>query len=224
MRARLTVALLLALSATAVAWAADQLLVEDWSRHTVGAKGLPDGWKGQNWGSPKYDFVIENDGGKKVLHLKSAGEGSTISKDIKGKVNLKETPILEWSWKVTALPRGGDSCRKAADDQAAQVFVVWPRFPEAVRSRIVGYVWDSTQPVGKICKSEKTGTVTYIVVRSGPAELGKWVTERRNVAEDFKKVYEDDAENPAAVSIAIDSNDTGSTAESFVGPILFRKP
>ena len=223
MRARLTLVLLL-LALAVTAWAQGNVVVEDWSKHAVGAKGIPDGWKGQNWGSPKYDFTIVNDDGRKALHLKSTNEGSTVSKDIKGKVNLKETPVLEWSWKVTVLPKGGDSCKKATDDQAAQIFVVWPRFPEAVRSRIIGYVWDSTAPVGKICKSEKTGTVTYIVLRSGTAELGKWVTERRNILEDFKKAYEDTADDPAAVSVAIDSNDTNSTSESYMGPILFKKP
>ena len=222
MRARLTVLLVLAL--VAVAWAAEPLVVEDWSRHAVGARGIPEGWKGQNWGSPKYDFVVVNDDARKALRLRSAGDGSTVSRDIKGKVNLKETPMLEWSWKVTTLPKGGDSCRKDTDDQAGQVFVVWPRFPEAVRSRIIGYVWDTTQPAGKICKSEKTGTVTYVVVRSGTADLGKWVTERRNLAEDFKTIYGEEPDSPAAVSIAIDSNDTGSTSEALVGPLLFRKP
>jgi hypothetical protein len=212
---------LLVLVATATA---QQLVVEDWSGHAVGARGIPAGWQGQSWGSPKYDFTIVTNEGHKVLHMRSAGDGSTVSKDIKGKVNLKETPVLEWTWRATVLPRGGDSCRKATDDQAAQLFVVWPRFPEAVRSRIIGYVWDATVPAGTICKSEKTGTVTYVVLRSGPAELGRWVTERRNVAEDFKKIYGDEAESPAAVSLAIDSNDTRSTAESFVGTVFFRAP
>jgi hypothetical protein len=216
-------ALALVLSLATVAGAAD-VTVEDWSQQTIGHKGLPTGWKSQNWGSPRYDFaIVANDGGK-ALHLKSANEGSTIVKDVKGKVNLKETPILEWTWKVMALPKGGNSCKKATDDQAAQVFVAWPRFPEAVRSRIIGYVWDSTVPVGTICRSEKSGTVTYVVLRSGPAELGKWITERRNVVEDFRKVYNDDLEPPGAVSVAIDSNDTQSTSESFVGPIFFRRP
>ena len=103
------------------------------------------------------------------------------------------------------------------------MFVVWPRFPEAVRSRIIGYVWDTSAPVGTIVKSEKTGTVTYVVLRTGSAELGKWVTERRNVAEDFRKIYGEEPEPPAAVSIAIDSNDTNSVEESFIGPIVFKK-
>ena len=222
MRRRLTlVAVLLTLAATA--WAAD-LVVEDWSKHAVGAKGIPDGWKGQNWGSPKYDFVIVDDEGRRALHMKSEKEGSTISKEVKGKVNLAETPVLEWSWKVTRLPANGNSCRKATDDQAGQIYVVWPRFPEAVRSRILGYVWDTTAPIGTMCKSEKTGTVTYFVLRSGPGELGKWITERRNVVEDFKKAYDDAPDSPAAVSIGIDSNDTGSASESFMGSILFKKP
>jgi hypothetical protein len=216
-------AALLVLLLAAAANASD-IVVEDWSSYPVGAKGRPSGWKEQSWGSPKYDFAIVANDSTKVLHLRSVNEGSTISKDIKGKVNLKETPILEWTWKVTGLPRGANSCRKATDDQAAQVFVVWPRFPEAVRSRIVGYVWDSTQPVGTMCKSEKSGTVTYIVIRSGPADLGKWFTERRNVAEDFKKIYGEDPEPPAAVSVAIDSNDTQSTSESFIGAIVFKSP
>jgi Protein of unknown function (DUF3047) len=212
------------LCAITTAWAAGEVIVEDWSRQAVGAKGVPAEWKGQNWGSPKYDMTVVNDDGRKALHLRSDNEGSTISKEIKGKVNLKETPVLEWSWKVVTLPRGGDARKKATDDEAAQVYVAWPRFPEAVRSRIIGYVWDTTAPVGTVVQSEKTGTVTYVVVRSGAADLGKWVTEHRNVAEDYRKIYGEAPDNPGAVSVSIDSNDTSSTAESFVGPIVFKKP
>ena len=63
-----------------------------------------------------------------------------------------------------------------------------------------------------------------IVVQSGPAKLGEWITEHRNVVEDFKKIYGEDPPNPGALSISIDSDDTKSSAEAFVGPILFRKP
>ncbi len=216
--------LLVLLLIASVAWAADSFVVEDWSTHPVGARGVPDQWKGQNWGSPSYDLEIVDNGGHHVLHLRSKDEGSTISKDIKGKVDLKRTPVLEWSWKVVTLPKGGDVRHKATDDEAAQLYVAWPRFPEAVRSRIIGYVWDTTAPVGTIVKSEKTGTITYVVVRSGSDDLGKWVTERRNVRDDFRKIYGEDPPEPGAISVSIDSNDTHSTAESFLGPIVFRAP
>ena len=223
--ARGVVLVVLALAVAAVVAAQPAaVVVEDWSKVPAGTKGVPPEWKPQQWGSPAYDFIVVNDSGKRVIHLKSKNEGSTISKEVKGKVNLKETPILEWSWKAVVLPKGGNSCVKATDDQAVQVYVAWPRFPEAVRSRIIGYVWDTTQSVGTICKSEKTGTVTYVVLRSGAAEAGKWLTERRNVCEDFKKIYGEECDSPGAVSISIDSNDTDSHAESFVGSILFKRP
>jgi hypothetical protein len=221
MRHRAAVTALVLLAAATAAVAADQVVAEDW-KSKMGATGVPPEWTKQSWGSPKYEFKVVEHEGRPALHMKSVNEGSTISKEIK--VNIKETPVLEWSWKIVTLPKGGNSCKKELDDQAGQIFVTWPRFPKEVRSRIIGYVWDSTQPVGTICKSEKTGMVTYVVVRSGQAEVGKWLTERRNVAEDFKKIYEEAADNPGAISTSIDSNDTKSTAESYLGPILFKKP
>jgi hypothetical protein len=45
------------------------------------------------------------------------------------------------------------------------------------------------------------------------------------VLEDYKKIYgESPGEDVGAISIAIDSNDTSSTAESYFAEILFRKP
>ena len=219
--------LLVALSLLALATlagSADRAIVEDWSRQTPGRRGIPDGWQGQRWGNPTYDFTVVEVDGRRALHLRSRSESSTIARDLRGAVDLEDTPILEWSWKAVTLPRGGDSRRKATDDQAAQIYVAWERFPAAVRSRIIGYVWDTTAPVGTVARSEKTGTVTYIIVRSGPEGLGTWFTERRNVAEDFRRIYGEAPGSPDAVSISIDTNDTSSTAESFMGPISFTRP
>src|SRR3989442_3612328 len=201
--------------------AADMVVVEDWSKYPVGTKGVPPGWKGQNWGNPSYEFEVVEDEGRRALHMTSRDESSTIAKDVRRTVDLKETPVLEWSWKAVTLPKGGNSCKKATDDQAGQVFVAWERFPSVVRSRIIGYVWDTTVPVGTICKSENTGTVTYVVLRSGPTEAGKWLTEHRNVREDFKKIYGEDPGNPDGVSLSIDANDTHSVAEAYIGTIGF---
>jgi Protein of unknown function (DUF3047) len=121
-----------------------------------------------------------------------------------------------------ALPKSADARRAATDDQAAQLYVIWSRFPQAVRSRIIGYIWDTTAPAESVFKSEKTGTVTYVVVRSGPADLGRWITERRNVHEDYKRIFGEEPGDPAGVSFGIDSDDVKGTAESYIGRILFR--
>ena len=103
-----------------------------------------------------------------------------------------------------------------------QLYIVWPRFPEAVRSQIIGYIWDTTAPAGTIVQSPSAGAVTYVVVRSGRADAGRWLTETRNVYEDYKQIYgEEPPDEIRMVSLAIDSNDTHSTAESFIGEIFF---
>ena len=223
MRRRSVIVVLAVLALVAVATAADEVLIEDWKAYKVGTTGLPGEWKAQNWGTPNYqNLKIVDDDGHRALYMKSVSDSTTINREIKGKVHLKDTPILEWEWKSLVLPKGGNSCKKATDDQAGQVFVLWPRFPEAVRSRIIGYVCDTTQPAGTICKSEKTGMVAYVVVHSGPADLNKWITEQRNVVEDFRKIYGEAPDDPAVLSLSIDSNDTNSTAEAMYGAIRFK--
>jgi hypothetical protein len=221
MRRGIVLAVLLATAS--VVWAQGaQLVVEDWSKTPVGQKGVPPGWKAQNWGSPSYDFEIVSEGSGRRLHMTSNGDSSTINKEIK--IDCKDYQILQWSWKVVELPKGADARKKATDDEAAQIYVTFPRFPSAVRSRIIGYIWDTTAPAGSMFKSQKTGLVTYVVVRSGETDLGKWLTESRNVCQDYKKIYgEDPDEKIEALSIGIDSDDTRSRAEAYFGEILFKK-
>jgi DUF3047 family protein len=200
------------------------IVIEDWMANRLSQRGIPSGWTGEGFGQrADYDFTIEQGGEARVLHLKSQNEHSTIVKDITGKVRLKETPILEWTWKVSTLPAGGDVRRKESTDIAAQLYVIWPRFPTLLRSRIIGYIWDATTPAATMVKSQKTGTVTFIVLRSGTKDVGKWISERRNVAEDYRDIFGEIPEDPAAITISIDSNDTHSAAESLMGPIFFRE-
>jgi hypothetical protein len=200
-----------------------RLLVEDWSQQPDGHTGIPYGWQRQFWGSPHYDFIVIVDGPGKVLRLRSRGDNSVISKEIR--VDIRQFPLLVWRWKVTILPLGGDGRRKEADDQAAQVYVTLPRFPTTLRSRIIGYVWDSTAPVGTVVKPETGRLATYVVVRSGSGDLGRWITETRDVLQDYRAIYgEEPSETANVLSVAIDSNDTRSSAESFIAEIFFRAP
>jgi hypothetical protein len=117
--------------------------------------------------------------------------------------------------------RGDNSTMSKA---VAQIYVAFPRSPTALRSRINGYVWDTTAPADTIVTSESSRLVTYVAVRSGAAELGRWLTETRNVRDDYLRIYgEAPAEDVGAVSVAIDSNDTRSSAESYIAAIVFRK-
>jgi hypothetical protein len=198
------------------------VVVENWANIPVGTNGIPPGWQGHKWGNPKYDFTVIQDGNRKALLLKSDSDSSSISKEMK--VDAKQYPIFQWQWKVASIPPRGDARKADTDDEAAQIYVTFPRFPTAVRSRIIGYIWDSSQPVGASFPSDKVGTVRFIVVRSGTADLGKWLTETRNVLDDFKMLYGEAPDEPVgAVTLSINSQNTRARAESAFGEILFKK-
>src|SRR5258708_34893820 len=152
------------LAVAGVATAADQVVIEVWRGYPVGTTGVPGDWKPQNWGTPHYENLkIVEDEGRRALYMKSVNDSSTINKEIKGKVHLKDTPMLEWQWKSIVLPKGANSCKKATDDQAGQAFRAWPSFPEAVGPRILGYGWGAEPPRGHAYRSEKTGDRTAAV-------------------------------------------------------------
>ena len=196
--------------------------VETWTAQALNSHGIPRGWRPYETpgGHAAYDFTVIEDAGRRALHLRSHEDHSTIARRVS--VDLAATPILEWSWKLVQLPERADLRRWETSDAAPHVFVVWRRRPELIRSRLIGYVWDPTLPVGTVQKSQKTGTVTFIVVRSTTERLGQWLTERRNVAADFRSVYGEDAESPSAIALSIDTNDTRSKSEGSIGAIVFR--
>ena len=209
------------LAGLALAAGAEVVVVEDWTQPLLGARGIPTGWRPYETigGRPAYDFTVVESDGRRALLLKSHDDHSTIARELH--VDLRATPILEWSWKAVQLPAGGDIRRKETSDLTAHVYVIWPRFPAMVRSRLIGYVWDAAAPVQTVEKSRKTGSVHFFVLRSGPGELGRWLTERRNVLEDYRRVFGEDPEDPRAIALSIDTNDTHSEAEALIGRIAF---
>lgn len=198
---------------------AEVTVVQDWAEQAVGSTGVPSGWnKYETFGGrPRYDLTVVEEDGQRALRLKSLDDHSTIVRGIH--VSLRATPILEWTWKIVALPAGADIRKKETSDLTGHVFVIWRR--GVLRARLIGYVWDTTAPASTVETSRKTGAVTFFILRSGPQDLNRWLTERRNVYEDYRRVFGADPDDPGAVALSIDTNDTHGTAEALIGRIWF---
>jgi len=157
-----------------------------------------------------------------ALQLRSSGASFALYRDVI--VDLKEFPLLTWSWKVVRLPAAGDVRQSATDDEAAQVYVVFPRWPAPLTSSdVVGYVWDSRAPVGTQLSNPKAANVRIIVVESGTARLGTWQRQRRNVAADYVALFGRQPPRVGQVAVMIDSDDTGSDAEALIGDLVFSR-
>jgi len=178
----------------------------------------------EEWDKPvlvgRGDWKVVDDSGEQVIKLRTESSSFALEKRIT--VDLKRTPYLEWEWKGTVLPTGGHFASPEADDQAAQLLVVFPKtFFE--RRKVISYIWDPTAPKGTIAAGAGPVylNVAAIVVESGHSHLGKWLREKRNVVEDFRAVFGETPEGAVAIRIQINSQHTKSDAEVFWKTIRF---
>lgn len=175
------------------------------------------------------DWKVKEFKGKAVYEVKTVPEKEIVLKSNKTSFSLakemvfdlSEYPFLNFTWKVYALPENGDVRNKKTDDQAAQIYVILPSFPEMINFKAIGYIWDSNAPQG-VYQSKKSSNIKYVVLRSGKADTGRWHSEKINVYQDFKRLWNMEvAKRKVVVSISIDSDDTQSSSESAFGEIFF---
>jgi hypothetical protein len=62
-----------------------------------------------------------------------------------------------------------------------------------------------------------------IVVESGESKLNQWVTEERNLYEDYKKAFSHEPPIISGVAIMTDTDNTGESAIAYYGDILFKR-
>jgi len=186
------------------AWGQSKILVDfSTERETV-----PKGWElSVNTGEAQLQLV--QDSGKQALQMRSDQASFALQKKVR--IGLQELPYLVWQWKVTELPKGGDFRRSRTDDQAAQLIVAFSS------SQFLAYIWDSTAPKGTLASAPAPlfKKIFAMVMQSGTPGLGTWITERRNVLEDYKQAFGEEPEALEGIRIQINSQHTQSRAESY---------
>jgi hypothetical protein len=191
-------------------------------------RGVPPGWS-LDRRAGTANLRIEKDREDFVVHLISDRKSSFgIRRELR--VNLKEYPILNWRWKATRLPQGGDVRKGVTNDQAVQLYVAFPStgFPAMLNTPVLGYVWDNEAPHGWTGRCDRIGgsKLRYMVIRNKTDRVGEWYTERRNLYEDFKNLFQD-LKGVDAVTVGmqlhINSNNTKSDAEGWIGDVFFSR-
>jgi hypothetical protein len=198
-----------------VAWAGDSVVIADFSSG-VDAKGVPKGWQIKEK-SGKADFAVVKEGDRAVFKMRSAKTSFSLQKEVN--VDLKQYPVLTWKWKATKLPEGGDFRKSGTDDQAAQLFLAFSK------TQAIVYIWDTSAPQGMTGDASAPFfmSIKAVVLRSGNAELGKWTTESRNVYEDYKKFFGKEPPPVTGFRLQINSQHTGTSAESYFDDVAFSK-
>lgn len=166
----------------------------------------------------RYQLVEEE--GRKVLKAETSGTASGMFREID--IDLKKTPYFNWSWKVEDIYSGQhDEHSKKGDDYPARMYVVLSGGLFFWRTRAINYVWSSNQEIETHWDNAYTSRAKMVAVRAGKTETGKWIVEKRNIREDFLKLFGEDIDEINAVAIMTDSDNTGQSTTAYYGDIFF---
>ncbi len=217
--------LLLAISSSAWAAPDDTVTVDNWADYPVGAPVVTATSQWKIYSSMKvfkYPPTVVLDGDRRTVRLKTDHETMAIGRLIH--LDVATTRTLKWEWKPLALPVGGDVREHAAqrNDQAARI-VLWFDASLFNERRAIGYIWDSSAPVGTIVRqSSPAGERVLVVVRSGPSGLGAWHRETRNVYQDFRDIFRDEPTQLLVVTLESHSDDVQSEGAVLFGRVRFQ--
>jgi Protein of unknown function (DUF3047) len=195
----------------------------------VSKGGLPSDWSLQEYrGTPS--FKINQNALPPHLQMISSGETAFgFRKNIY--VDIQAYPYLNWTWKATRLPKGGDIRKKDRDDQSIQIYLAL-QIPGGgglfSTPPSLAYIWDNEAPKNILVKSPQSmlSNVRYLVLRNGKDNIGMWFTEKRNILKDVHRAFDGRSSGSGPIMVKgvllfINTHHTGSDAEGCIGNIYF---
>lgn len=168
--------------------------------------------------SLKSPPAIVVDAGRLVLEIKTENESIKLGRAVR--IDVTKTPRLVWEWKAMVLPQGGDVRQSKRNDQAARVVVVFEGLTAIL------YIWDTTAPVALEVHPDTLGELgrrALIVVRSGPAGVGQWHREARDVQKDYTRLFGGTPGPVKWVGLESHSDDVHSQGAARFGLIRFER-
>lgn len=158
-------------------------------------------------------------------------------------IDIKKYPIVSWKWKVVNLLTGINERIPSGDDHPIRLFFVfapdeseqslWFRFKrflylDRVHGHPIGgkfteYLWSSHLQAGEVIPDPGKPAQKLMVVEGGSKNLGKWLSYRRNLYDDFKKLYGQEPTRLIFIGILNDTDATGQEAVSYITDLYFHR-
>ena len=237
----LGLALALASSTVATAESSEQLAIGMFSQAQPG-RVFPTGWKPLTFEKipihTHYNLI--RDGDQVVVKAVSHQSSSGMTKEIT--IDPIKYPVVQWRWKVENILKKGDVTEKSGDDYPARLYITFEYddskvgFFEKAKYETakllygqyppigaINYIWESKSPIGTMVPNPYTDRVNMIVIESGKTRLNEWITEERNVYEDYLRAFGQNPPKISGVAIMTDTDNTKESAIAYFGDIVFKK-
>jgi len=175
-------------------------------------------WQEQTFaGNTRYE--LHNESGTTVLKATANNTASVLYR--KETIDLTDTPWLEWSWKIESIYEDIDESTKAGDDFPARLYVTAKTGVLPWQTIAINYVWSSDLPMDSVWPNPYTEKSIMVSVQGGNALVGQWVNQRRNVARDFKQLFNIDVKKLVGYAVMVDGDNSSQSGTAYFGNIEF---
>lgn len=184
-------------------------------------------------------WVVEK--GVPAIRLHSKGALTFLHKTVD--IDIRELPIVTWKWKVENILQGNDERTREGDDHPIRIFFVfdpdsskqslWFRFRRflyldrvhghPMGGRFTEYLWSSHLESGSIINDPGKPWQKLIVIEGGSSNLGRWLPYKRNLYEDYKKLYGEEPRKLIFIGVLNDTDQTGQEAVSYIADLMFHR-
>ena len=200
----------------------------------------PQGWSPLVFGKIERHtaYFLTHEQNRVVVKAYSEDAASGLYRKVD--IDPAQYPYIRWHWKIDKLVENADIHQKAGDDYPARIYVSFDydtdrlsefeRFKlaaykllhgEAPPLAVINYVWDNKTPKNTVASNAYTDRVKMIVVQSGPAAVGQWRQEARNVYQDYHHAFGEMPLKITGIALMTDTDNTHGTASSYYGDITF---
>jgi len=171
-----------------------------------------------------------------VIRASSRNAASGLIRELR--LDPRQYPWLQWSWKIANVLEKGDVGRKAGDDYAARIYVAfafepensgwWERMKRTTASAFtdkeipgsaLNYIWANKAPKETIVPSPFQEKSMMIVLQSGNERSGEWIGEKRNIVEDYQQAFGKEPPEIIGIGIMTDTDNTGEEVRAYYGDI-----
>ncbi len=179
-----------------------------------------DGWENKSFeGETRYSLKEEDQ--YTYLHATSVQTASALYKKVK--INIDQTPYLNWRWRVDQALTNLDEQTKMGDDYSARIYVVFKTGFTPLSAKALNYIWSSNSAPTTHWPNAYTEKAVMVPLRSSQDKTNKWAMEKVNIKQDLMKYFDKTPKYIDGIAIMTDTDNSKGTASARYGDIYFSK-
>jgi hypothetical protein len=199
---------------------------------------LPAEWKHVPLASFKKntDYTLVAEDGAVVVRAMAHNAASFLA--VRADFDPHQFPMLSWRWKVAKGIPAANTADQSKEDAPVRLMVAFAgdtsklplkeRATASAAQTISGqalpyatlmYVWGNKVAIDSITTSSRSSRIRMLAVAADDQGIGNWHSYTRNLVEDFKRAFGEDAGKVTSIQLMTDTDNTGADAQAYYGDI-----